>query len=84
MIAYMQYRPLTSERAWALSDTSRRSLVKTITWRVTGSGATFLISYAIAGNFAIAGTIAVVQLVSNTVLYFLHERVWNRIKWGRQ
>jgi uncharacterized membrane protein len=84
MIAYMQYRPLTLERAWALSDTSRRSLVKTITWRVTGSGATFLISYAIAGNFAIAGTIAVVQLVSNTVLYFLHERVWNRIKWGRQ
>ena len=84
MIAYMQYQPLILERAWVLSDTSRRSLVKTITWRVTGSGATFLISYAIAGNFAMAGTIAVVQLVSNTVLYFLHERVWNRIKWGRQ
>jgi uncharacterized membrane protein len=84
MTAYMQYQPLILERAWALSDTSRRSLVKTITWRVTGSGATFLISYAIAGNFAIAGTIAVVQLVSNTVLYFVHERVWNCIKWGRR
>jgi uncharacterized membrane protein len=84
MTAYMQYQLLILERAWALSDTSRRSLVKTITWRVTGSGATFLISYAIAGNFAIAGTIAVVQLVSNTVLYFVHERVWNCIKWGRR
>jgi uncharacterized membrane protein len=84
MTAYMQYQPLILERAWALSDTSRRSLVKTITWRATGSGATFLISYAIAGNFAIAGTIAVIQLVSNTVLYFVHERVWNKIKWGRQ
>jgi uncharacterized membrane protein len=65
-------------------DTSRRSLVKTLSWRLTGSGATFLISYLIAGNFAVAGTIAVIQLVSNTVLYFVHERVWNKIGWGRQ
>jgi uncharacterized membrane protein len=65
-------------------DTARRSLVKTVSWRLTGSGATFLISYAIAGNFAIAGTIAMVQLISNTVLYFLHERIWNRVSWGQQ
>jgi uncharacterized membrane protein len=64
-------------------DTARRSLVKTVSWRLTGSGATFLISYLIAGNFAVAGTIAVIQLVLNTVLYFLHERLWNRIGWGR-
>jgi uncharacterized membrane protein len=66
-----------------LSETAQRSLVKTISWRLTGSGATFLISYLIAGDFAVAGTIAVIQLISNTVLYFLHERVWNRIRWGR-
>jgi uncharacterized membrane protein len=67
-----------------LSDTTRRSLVKTISWRLTGSGATFLISYLIAGNFVVAGTIAVIQLVSNTILYFVHERLWNKIKWGRK
>ena len=66
-----------------MSDTAGRSLVKTISWRLTGSGATFLISYLIAGDFAVAGTIAVIQLVLNTVLYFLHERVWNKIGWGR-
>lgn len=67
-----------------MSDTPRRSLVKTISWRLTGSGATFLISYLIAGNFAVAGSIATIQLIFNTVLYFLHERVWNRILWGQQ
>lgn len=67
-----------------MSDTPRRSLVKTVSWRLTGSGATFLISYLIAGDFAVAGTIAVVQLVSNTILYFVHERIWNRISWGRR
>jgi uncharacterized membrane protein len=66
-----------------MNDTKTRSLVKTVTWRVTGSGATFAISYIISGNVTIAGSIAIVQLVSNTVLYFLHERVWNKIKWGR-
>ena len=67
-----------------MSDTPCRSLVKTVSWRLTGSGATFLISYLIAGDFAVAGTIAIIQLVSNTILYFIHERVWNKISWGRQ
>jgi uncharacterized membrane protein len=66
-----------------LSDTAKRSLVKTVSWRLTGSGATFVISYLIAGNFAVAGTIAMIQLVANTMLYFVHERIWNRIGWGR-
>lgn len=64
-----------------MSDTPKRSLVKTISWRITGSGATFGISYLISGNFAIASSIASVQLVANTILYFVHERIWNRIKW---
>lgn len=65
-------------------DTTKRSLVKTITWRITGSGATFAISYAISGNFTIAGSIASIQLVANTILYFIHERAWDKVTWGRQ
>ena len=64
-------------------DTPARSLVKTISWRITGSGATFLISYAVLGDITVSGTIAVIQLTFNTLLYFVHERVWNKIKWGQ-
>jgi uncharacterized membrane protein len=63
-------------------ETGTRSLVKTISWRLTGTCATFFISYLILGSFSIASTIALVQLITNTILYYLHERVWNRIKWG--
>jgi len=84
MTAYMRYQPLILERVWVLSDTTNRSVVKTISWRLTGSGATFLISYLVAGDFAMASTIAIVQLISNTLLYFVHERVWNKIDWGRR
>jgi len=67
-----------------MTETSYRTIVKTVSWRLTGSGATFLISYLISGDVGIAGTIATIQIVSNTILYFLHERVWNLIRWGRR
>lgn len=66
-----------------MSDRAVRSLVKTVSWRITGSGATFAISYIVSGNFVIAGSIAMAQLISNTILYFIHERIWNKIKWGQ-
>ncbi len=66
-----------------MTDSAVRSVVKTVSWRITGSGATFAISYAILGDFAISGTIAAIQLTFNTLLYFVHERIWNKIKWGR-
>ena len=67
-----------------MTDTARRSVVKTLSWRLTGSSATFLIAWLIAGNFAMASTIAIIQLVANTVLYFVHERLWNQVRWGRR
>ena len=65
-------------------DSKFRSLVKTISWRLTGSGATFLISLLISNNISIAGTIAVIQLVANTILYYIHERIWNNIEWEKE
>jgi uncharacterized membrane protein len=65
------------------SDTSTRSLVKTISWRITGSGATFAISYLVLGDFSVAGTIAITQVTLNTILYYIHERIWNKITWQK-
>lgn len=64
-------------------ETNKRSIVKTITWRVTGSTATFLIAYLLTGNLAISGVIGMTQMVTNTILYYMHERIWNLIKWER-
>jgi uncharacterized membrane protein len=66
-----------------MNESNARSIVKTITWRLTGSGATFLISYLMTSDFSIAGTIAVIQMTSNTILYYAHERIWNVLKWGK-
>jgi uncharacterized membrane protein len=65
-------------------DSKIRSVVKTATWRLVGSGSTMLIAFAIGGNWKAAGTIAVIQLVTNTLLYYVHERAWTEVEWGRK
>jgi uncharacterized membrane protein len=67
-----------------MHESNQRSLTKTISWRLCGSTATFLISYAILGNFTTSSTIAFIQLTFNTVLYWIHERLWDRVDWGRK
>ena len=61
----------------------KRSFAKTISWRVIGTLATVLISYVITGTLALAFSIGFVELISKLVLYFFHERAWNKIKWGK-
>lgn len=57
-----------------------RTLIKTLTWRVVGSTSTFLIAYVVTGQLVISSGIAVAQMIINTVLYYIHEIIWNRIK----
>ncbi len=64
-------------------DTIIRSLVKTISWRLTGTFCTFLISFIILGDITTSSTIALIQLIFNTIMFYIHERIWNIIKWGK-
>lgn len=64
-------------------DSIIRSLVKTISWRLTGTFCTFLISFIILGDITTSSTIALIQLIFNTIMFYIHERIWNIIKWGR-
>ncbi|MDP5081984.1 MAG: DUF2061 domain-containing protein [Winogradskyella sp.] len=61
----------------------KRSIVKTISWRVVGTLATVTISYAVTGTLALAFSIGGLELISKMVLYFFHERAWNNLKWGK-
>ena len=61
----------------------KRSLAKTISWRVVGTIATVIISYIITGTMALAFSIGLIELISKLILYFFHERAWNKIKWGK-
>jgi uncharacterized membrane protein len=84
MMLFTTSAQLRYERKWDLSDTTKRTIAKTISWRITGTLSTFLISYIMLGSIAVASSIAIVQLIANTILYYFHERSWNLIDWGRK
>ena len=66
-----------------MSDTPVRSLAKAISWRVTGTIDTFLISWIITGEVLLATGIAFTEVITKVFLYWAHERVWNKINWGK-
>lgn len=65
------------------SDQPKRSIAKSISWRAIGTLDTIIISWVITGALSLAFSIGLVELVTKMVLYFVHERMWNTIKWGR-
>jgi len=73
----------TNKTANQPEDKIKRSLVKTISWRIIGTLDTVLISWLITGTLALAFSIGAIELVSKMILYFFHERLWNSIKWGK-
>ncbi len=61
----------------------KRTLVKTITWRIIALVTTIIVVYIFSGN---ASKSVIVGLVANFLkmfFYYAHERVWNRIAFGR-
>ena len=71
---------LTQEK----SDTHTRSIVKAISWRTIGTIDTFILSWFITGEIKLAAAIGGSEVITKMVLYWLHERGWNKIKWGKR
>lgn len=66
-----------------MSEKNYRSITKAITWRAVGSLDTFLLSWIITGQPVVAVTITAVEFYTKVVLYWLHERAWLKVKWGK-
>ena len=73
-------------KSWALNNTETavRSLVKAYSYRCCGTITTIVISYAITGQFILSLGIGATEMVIKPFIYWLHERVWSRVKWGRK
>ncbi len=65
-----------------MADKRRRSLVKAISFRVIALLTTIIVSYAILGDWTESLVIGVVANGIKMFLYYGHERLWEKIKWG--
>lgn len=64
--------------------TKKRTLMKTVSWRIVATTTTFIIAGAVLNEFdTIALYIALTELFTKFVLYYFHERLWLKLPLGR-
>ena len=55
-------------------------MFKTLTFAVLHFSVAFTVTYLLTGSIIIGGTIALLEPAINTVVFYFHEKVWNRIE----
>lgn len=63
--------------------TRRRSMAKSLTWRVIAIVSTFVVGFVMSGSLSFAASLTIFSNLVNFILYYLHERVWLKVEWGR-
>ena len=61
-----------------------RSVAKVVSWRVLVTITNFFGGWLASGNPWVGLGVVSFALVVNSILYFFHERVWNRSDWGKE
>lgn len=68
-----------------LSHHSRKfSLLKGISWRIVGTLDTILLSFIFTGHLNTAVQIGGIELFTKIIIYYIHERIWNKLNIGRR
>jgi uncharacterized membrane protein len=68
----------------AFTESQPRSIAKVITWRVLLTISHIVNAFIVTGSIVTGLKIAGLAAVINSVLFWLHERVWNIIQWNRR
>ena len=66
-----------------MADKHHRSLIKAVSWRLTGSVDTLVITFLVTGTWKWAFYVSGVELFTKIFLYYVHERVWDNLSFGR-
>ncbi|UCG59622.1 MAG: DUF2061 domain-containing protein [Phycisphaerales bacterium] len=60
-----------------------RSIMKAVTWRAGGTVVTFVVAWLLCRDFSVAAGIGVLDSAIKIGAFYAHERVWNRVKFGK-
>ena len=65
-------------------ESHSRSVLKAFSWRIFGTIATALLVFLFTRRLALSLTVGAVEFVSKIGLFWLHERMWDRLSWGKR
>ena len=64
--------------------TKQRLIVKSVTFRIIVIISDLIVIYLLTKRLSTTIALTVFTNLASTILYFLHERLWNHVSWGRQ
>ena len=64
-------------------DGHERSLAKAVSYRLSSSILTGLVVFLLTGELILSLGVWVIDVLIKTIWYYLHERIWNRTRWGK-
>jgi len=64
-------------------ETRKRSIAKSVSWRIFAGFITAGVVLVMTGKGDFAAKIGIIDTTVKLVIYFVHERVWNKINYGR-
>lgn len=64
-------------------DSQKRSIAKTFSWRIWATIITTLVVLGTTGEIKLAIEISLIDTTTKLFAYFVHERIWNKITFGR-
>lgn len=65
-----------------MTESHIRSILKGVTWRVVASLTTMLIVFIATGDLYLVASVGAADVTLKIFFYYLHERLWGRVKWG--
>lgn len=66
-----------------MSESRRRSIAKAVSFRVIATIVTAALVFILTGDWRISGIVGVVDALSKLILYYFHERAWEKVCWGK-
>jgi uncharacterized membrane protein len=91
-LAKMKKNKNKNKNDYPIKDSAFRSIVKAISWRFIASLTTFLVTFIIFKSytgktyqeaFETATFVAAIEVFAKLLFYYLHERLWVNIQWGK-
>jgi uncharacterized membrane protein len=67
-----------------MTETRKRSIVKSFTWRIICVVVSIVTAYFLTGELEVSVAIGTVYNAITMILYYFHERFWNMLNWGKQ
>lgn len=64
-------------------DSKLRTVLKTVSWRITATTTTIIIVYIFTGQVHTAIEVGLMEMVAKLIIFYFHERGWDKLKFGK-